>query len=92
MVQQVVRSATSVAANHAEARAAQSRRDFVHKMQVSLKELRETQVWIELLRRVSELPAAAALAGECGELTAIFVASINTADWRGGRGNPIRPA
>jgi four helix bundle protein len=92
MVQQVVRSATSVAANYAETRAAQSRRDFIHKMQVSLKELRETQVWIELLRRAGELPTAATLARECGELTAMFVASINTASRRRRGGSPIRPA
>jgi four helix bundle protein len=92
MIEQVVRSATSAAANYAEARAAQSRRDFIHKMQVSLKDLRETQVWIELLRRAGELPTAATLGRECGELTAIFVASINTASRRGRRGSPIRPA
>jgi four helix bundle protein len=61
-------------------------------MQLSLKELRETQVWIELLRRAGELPTAATLARECGELTAMFVASINTASRRGRRGGPIRPS
>ena len=91
MVQQVVRSVTSVAANYAEARAAQSRRDFVHKMQICLKELRETQVWLELVCRTTDLSMANA-ARECGELTAIFVASINTASRRGRRGSPIRPA
>jgi len=39
---QLVRSATSPAANYAEARGAESRRDFAHKMQICLKELRET--------------------------------------------------
>jgi four helix bundle protein len=91
MVAQVVRSATSVAANYAEARAAQSRRDFIHKMQICLKELRETQVWLELVRRTTDLPIAD-LARACGELTAIFVASVNTANRRGRRGSPIRPA
>ena len=59
-------------------RAAQSRRDFIHKMQVCLKELRETQVWLELLQRTDAGPDAD-LGRECDELTAIFVASINTA-------------
>jgi four helix bundle protein len=79
LVEQVVRSATSVAANYAEARAAQSRRDFIHKMQVCLKELRETQVWLELLRRLGAAGDAAVLVRECNELTAIVVSSINTA-------------
>ncbi|MDH4045098.1 MAG: four helix bundle protein [Gemmatimonadota bacterium] len=79
MIDQVVRSATSVAANYAEARAAQSRRDFVHKMQVCLKELRETRMWLELLRRTGAPPTIGALAAECDGLTGIFVTSINTA-------------
>jgi four helix bundle protein len=77
---QLVRSATSPAANYAEARAAESRRDFVHKMQICLKELRESLVWLRftdrLCRRSEEV---AELADECGQLIAIFVASIKTA-------------
>jgi four helix bundle protein len=92
MVQQLVRAASSVAANYAEARAAQSRRDFIHKMQICLKELRETQVWLELVRRTTEPGIGAGLARECGELTAIVVASINTARRRQGRESPIQPA
>jgi four helix bundle protein len=41
---QLIRSATSPAANYAEARGAESRQDFIHKMQLRLKELRETSV------------------------------------------------
>jgi len=85
MIQQLVRSATSVAANYAEARAAQSRRDFIHKMEICLKELRETQIWLRLLGR-SGAPGApdatCALIRECDELTAIFVASVKTAKAR----------
>lgn len=51
---QVLRSATSVGANAEEAVAAQSRKDFVHKMSISLKEARETYCWLRLLDR-SEL-------------------------------------
>lgn len=43
---QLIRCGTSVPANYAEARSSESRRDFIHKMKVCLKELRETQVWI----------------------------------------------
>jgi len=49
---QLIRAATSPAANYAEARSAESRRDFVHKMQVCLKELRETSVWLRFVRRL----------------------------------------
>jgi four helix bundle protein len=79
IIEQVVRAAASPAANYAEARAAQSRRDFIHKMGICLKELRETQVWLELERRASESMDVADLERECNELTAIFVSSINTA-------------
>ncbi|MEP0005744.1 MAG: four helix bundle protein [Balneola sp.] len=51
---QVLRSATSIGANAEEAVAAQSRKDFVHKMSISLKEARETYYWLRLLDR-SEL-------------------------------------
>ena len=78
-VDQLVRAATSVAANYAEACAAESRRDFVHKMQICLKELRETGVWLEILRRIGAAGQIIGLAGECDELTRIFVTSIRTA-------------
>jgi four helix bundle protein len=48
---QLVRSGTAAAPNYAEARSAESRRDFVHKMKVALKELRETSVWLRLIRK-----------------------------------------
>jgi len=76
---QVIRSAGSVAANYAEARAAESRRDFIHKMQICLKELRETSVWMEIIGRLTDVEFTSALADECEELTRIFVTSIKTA-------------
>ena len=48
---QLVRSGTSPAPNYGEAQSAESRRDFVHKMKVALKELRETQVWLLIIER-----------------------------------------
>ncbi len=75
---QLVRSATSPAANYAEARGAESRRDFVHKLQICLKELRETSVWLRLGRRLCEGVFAERLLDECNELIAMFVKSINT--------------
>ena len=79
---QLLRSATSPAPNYAEARAAESQNDFVHKMKVSLKELRETDVWLEIIRRKGYLSGSQHLTkalDECDQLTAIFVKSIETA-------------
>ena len=77
---QLIRSATSPAANYSEARGAESKRDFVHKLQVGLKELRETNMWLRLLDKLySEALDLAPLRSECNELLAIFVASITTA-------------
>lgn len=47
---QILRSATSVGANYSEALGAESPSDFIHKISISLKELYETQYWLELLR------------------------------------------
>lgn len=90
MLEQLVRSATSVAANYAEARAAQSRRDFVHKMQICLKELREASAWLALLSRLDASHDVRSLQRECDELIAIFVTSLKTASRvlkRGSEGN-----
>jgi four helix bundle protein len=78
---QLVRAATSPAANYAEAVAAESRRDFVHKLRICLKELRETRTWLRFVQRM-KFPAAgptAAAGTECEELIAIIAASIRTA-------------
>jgi four helix bundle protein len=79
-VLQLVSSSSSVASNYSEARAAESKRDFIHKMQLCLKELRESDVWFEFLDELTgSNPRRQALRSECGELTAIFVASLKTA-------------
>lgn len=80
LCRQLVRSATSPAANYAEAREAESRRDFIHKMQICLKELRETSVWLRFAHGLfgSRIATDQAVK-ECSELIAIFVKSITTA-------------
>ncbi len=76
---QLIRSCTSPAANYAEARGAESRRDFMHKMQISLKELRETSIWLRFAYRLcGRKPDVSQLSAECDELISIFVQSINT--------------
>ena len=79
---QLVRSGTSPAPNYGEARSAESRKDFIHKMKISLKELRETVIWLKVISRkrlVEEVSVSGAIK-ECGELIAIFISSTRTAD------------
>jgi len=79
---QLLRSGTSPMANYAEAQGAESRKDFVHKMKVCLKELRETLAWLKLIQRRHLLGASEKtepIVVECDELVSIFVACVNTA-------------
>jgi len=80
---QLLRSGTSPLSNHGEAQAAESRQDFIHKLRICLKELRESKRWLLLIRKVPLLkPASAAdpVLNETEELIKIFVASIRTAE------------
>ncbi|SRR6266511_4067730 len=80
---QLARSGTSPFANYGEAQGAESRQDFVHKMKVCLKELRETHAWLKFADRMKLCPDRIEDARtECNELIAIFVASIKTATGR----------
>jgi four helix bundle protein len=83
---QLLRSGTSPAFNYGEARGAESRNDFVHKLRVVLKELNETAIALEIARRADLLSGKtrASLQTECSELQKIIGASIRTA---GGRSN-----
>ena len=79
---QLLRSGTAPYPNHGEAQAAESPKDFIHKLRISLKELRETQRWLKLIRRVPLIKKPEILdriLGETEELIKIFVASIKTA-------------
>ena len=80
---QLLRSGTSPYFNHGEAEAAESQRDFVHKMGVCLKELRETKRALKLTRRAPFVTAPATfdtLLDEPEELIKIFFVSIRTAN------------
>ncbi|HEY3412007.1 MAG TPA: four helix bundle protein [Armatimonadota bacterium] len=78
---QIVRSATSPAPNYEEARAAESRGDFIHKMSISLKELRESRCWLRMLDRAQLVPLELLRPSldECDQLCNILGQSINTA-------------
>ena len=75
---QLLRSGTSPALNYGEAQAAESKKDFVHKLQVILKELRETGICLQLLHRKQALQNYAII-GEGRELIAIFTTSVKAA-------------
>ena len=78
---QLVRSGTAPALNYGEAQAAESRPDFIHKMKVALKELRETKVNLKFIlkRNYFQEDRLLSLVKENDELIAIFIKSISTA-------------
>jgi four helix bundle protein len=79
---QLLRCGTSPLANHGEVEAAESRKDFLHKLRICLKELRETWRWLRLIGRL-ELAKAGELRAsltEVEELIRIFAASVRTTE------------
>jgi four helix bundle protein len=79
---QFVRCGTSPAPNYGEAQGAESRSDFMHKMKVCLKELRETRVWLVMIVRAGLIKPASkldSLIDENNQPIDIFVKSIQTA-------------
>ena len=82
---QILRSGTSPAPNYGEALAAESQADFVHKLKISLKELRETEIWLKIIARAKMVSSAnklTPLLTETDELSAILFTSIQTAKQR----------
>ena len=78
---QLVRCGTAGAPNYAEARGAESKKDFIHKLGICQKELRESQCWLELIVHANLLPDSrlSDLLDESDQLIAIIVTSIATA-------------
>lgn len=82
---QVIRSSTSAALNYGEAQAAESKGDFIHKISIVLKELRESQISLELLSNSvpnSQEDSLRICKNECNELVAIFHKTVMTAKSR----------
>ena len=77
---QILRSATSVAANYRAACHAQSRNDMIKKLKIVEEEVDETMLWLELIGEagIVKVPKLAALIKEAGEIKAMTVASIKT--------------
>ena len=79
---QLIRSGTSAPLNYGEAQSAESKRDFLHKMQIVLKELRETHVCLKIINRAllnNNSPNLQDALKENDELISIFVKSVMTA-------------
>jgi four helix bundle protein len=83
---QMVRSSTSPFANYGEVQGAESRRDFIHKLGICVKELRETRAWLKFIGEMKLCPSEALpdVVRECDELLAILATSIRTARRNGG--------
>ena len=80
-VNQLVRASSSVGANVHEAKYAQSRADFISKLEIALKESSETEYWLELLYRKRKLSEDqySTLRNLCGSIRRRLIASITTA-------------
>jgi four helix bundle protein len=79
---QAIRSCTAVALNYGEAQSAESRKDFIHKLGIVIKELRETQINLKMLKRLNpnqQQEVLASLINENDQLLAIFHKTIQTA-------------
>ena len=79
---QILKSGTSPAPNYGEAQSAESRADFIHKLKVALKELRETEVWLKIIVKAKLIQPSTKLSPllqETDELISILFKSIDTA-------------
>ena len=80
-VNQIIRSSSSVGANIHEAKYAQSKADFINKLEISLKECSETEFWLELLYRKGKFSESIYkdMKNKCGSIRRRLIASITTA-------------
>ena len=82
LAKQLLRSGTSVSLNYGEAQSGESRKDFIHKMKLVLKELRESYVCLKIIERTKLFKTESKIISakkESNELISIFVKSIETA-------------
>ena len=78
---QLLRSCSSIGANSHEAKYAQSRADFIHKLEIALKECYETEYWLEILFKVNAIDKTTYdnLNNKCGTIRRKLIASVTTA-------------
>lgn len=81
LVNQLERSATSIGANIHEANYAQSKADFISKLQIALKECYETDYWLTLFEKshLLDLEIVAKLQNNCGTIRRLLISSVKTA-------------
>ena len=79
-VNQLLRACSSIGANSHEAKYAQSKADFIHKLEIALKECYETQYWLEILFKINSIdkPTYRQLNDQCGTIRRKLIASITT--------------
>jgi len=82
---QIIRGGTAPFANYGEVQGAESRRDFIHKLGICVKELRETRAWLKFMAQMNSCPEEqlGPVMRECDELLAILASSIRTARQNG---------
>ena len=80
LINQLLRSATSIGANLHEAQYAQGTKDFISKLEIAQKECYETEYWLELLDRTGYLSDEhyKIILNECGQIRRMLISSINT--------------
>jgi len=80
ILKQILRSGTSIGANITEAQQASSKRDFTHKMSVALKEAKETEYWLKLLKevRIIQNTEIEVLYSECDEFIRLLTSILKT--------------
>lgn len=81
VAKQLTRSGTAPGAHYDEARGAESRADFVHKVKIAAKEMRESHYWLRLVQRAHMTPTSdlSSVVDEARQLVAILTASAKTA-------------
>jgi len=80
LINQILRSATSIGANIHEAQYAQGKKDFISKLEIAQKECYETEYWLELMQK-SEIftdGIVKVLLHDCGAIRRVLISSINT--------------
>ncbi len=79
-INQIVRSSSSIGANIHEAKYAQSKADFINKLEIALKECSETEYWLELIFRKGKISEAVYynLRNKCGSIRRRLIASVTT--------------
>ncbi len=80
-VNQLLRSCSSIGANSHEAKYAQSKADFINKLEIALKECYETEYWLEVLFRINAINDTTykSMVNKCGTIRRKLIASITTA-------------